>query len=68
MAPLNDTLNALGLHHTATHLDDLVALATKRRWSPIQLLEHLVAEEQQERTGAASNAAWRGRGSDDLPR
>ena len=34
MAPLNDTLNALGLHHTATHLDDLVALATKRRWSP----------------------------------
>ena len=26
MAPLNDTLNALGLHHTATHLDDLVAL------------------------------------------
>ena len=48
--PLNDTLNALGLHHTATHLGDLVALATKRRWSPVQLLEHLVAEEQQERT------------------
>jgi len=38
------------LHHTATHLDDLVALATKRRWSPVQLLEHLVATEQQERT------------------
>jgi len=50
MAPLSDTLKALGLHHTAAHLDDLVALATKRRWSPVQLLEHLVATEQQERT------------------
>ena len=50
MAPLTDTLQALGLHHTAAHLDDLVALATKRRWSPIQLLEHLVDTEQQERT------------------
>jgi len=50
MAPLSDTLKTLGLHHTATHLDDLVALATKRRWSPVQLLEHLVATEQQERT------------------
>ncbi len=50
MASLNDALKALGWHHTATHLDDLVALATKRRWSPIQLLEHLVATEQQERT------------------
>jgi DNA replication protein DnaC len=50
MAPLSETLKTLGLHHTATHLDDLVALATKRRWSPIQLLEHLVATEQLERT------------------
>lgn len=50
MAPLSETLKTLGLHPTATHLDDLVALATKRRWSPIQLLEHLVATEQQERT------------------
>jgi IstB-like ATP binding protein len=50
MAPLSETLKTLGLHHTATHLDDLVALATKRRWSPIQLLEHLGATEQQERT------------------
>jgi DNA replication protein DnaC len=49
MAPLSETLKTLGLHHTATHLDDLVALAPKRRWSPIQLLEHLVATEQQER-------------------
>ena len=34
MAPLADALKLLGLHHTAAHLDDLVALATKRRWSP----------------------------------
>jgi len=50
MGPLTDALKLLGLHHTAAHLDDLVALATKRRWSPTQLLEHLVSDEQQERT------------------
>ena len=50
MTPLTDTLQALGLHHTAAHLDDLLALATKRRWSPVQLLEHLVVTEQHERT------------------
>src|SRR5712692_3347143 len=49
MAPLSDTLKSLGLHHTAAHLDDVVALATKRRWSPTQLLEHLAELEQQER-------------------
>ena len=49
MAPLPDALTLLGLHHTAAHVDDLVALATKRRWSPTQLLEHLVEVEQQER-------------------
>jgi DNA replication protein DnaC len=50
MPPLPDALKTLGLYHTATHLDDLVALATKRRWSPIQLLEQLVATEHQDRT------------------
>ena len=50
MAPLTDQLAALGLRYTATHLDDVVALATKRRWSTTQLLEHLVESEQQERT------------------
>ncbi len=50
MTPLADQLTALGLRDTAAHLDDVVALATKRRWSPTQLLEHLVATEQQERT------------------
>ncbi len=50
MTTLAEPLTALGLRDTAAHLDDVVALATKRRWSPTQLLEHLVATEQQERT------------------
>ena len=50
MIPLADQLAALGLRYTAAHLDDVVALATKRRWSTTQLLEHLAESEQQERT------------------
>ena len=50
MAPLTDQLATLGLRYTAAHLDDVVALATKRRWSVTQVLEHLVEREQQERT------------------
>jgi DNA replication protein DnaC len=50
MAPLADQLATLGLRYTAAHLDDVVALATKRRCSVTQLLEHLVESEQQERT------------------
>jgi DNA replication protein DnaC len=50
MAPLTEQLASLGLHYAAAHLDDVVALATKRRWSPTQLLEHLVESEHQERT------------------
>jgi DNA replication protein DnaC len=50
MAPLADQLATLGLRYTAAHLDDVVALATKRRWSVTQLLEHLAESEQQERT------------------
>src|SRR2546422_9791099 len=50
MLPLADQLAALGLRYTAAHLDDVVALATKRRWSTTQLLEHLAESEQQERT------------------
>ena len=33
MTPLADQLATLGLRYTAAHLDDVVALATKRRWS-----------------------------------
>jgi DNA replication protein DnaC len=50
MALLADQLATLGLRYTAAHLDDVVALATKRRWSTTQLLEQLVESEQQERT------------------
>jgi DNA replication protein DnaC len=50
MAPLADQLVALGLRYSASHLDDVVALATKRRCSATQLLEHLVESEHQERT------------------
>lgn len=49
MTPLTDQLAALGLRATATALDDVVALATKSRWSPLQLLEHLAQTEQQDR-------------------
>ena len=45
-------------HHTAAELDDLVALATKRRWSPTQLLEHVVeAESSASAPRRASSAA-----------
>jgi hypothetical protein len=34
---LVDALRLIGLRHTAETLDDIVALATKRRWGPTQL-------------------------------
>ncbi|HEU4731378.1 MAG TPA: IS21-like element helper ATPase IstB [Kofleriaceae bacterium] len=49
MTALADALRAIGLAHTATELDDLVALATKRRWSVTQILEHIAEAEQRER-------------------
>jgi DNA replication protein DnaC len=42
MSELAQRLRALGLRATGDLLDDLVALATKERWSPLQLLEHVV--------------------------
>ncbi len=50
MSPLANALQTLGLHHTAAPLDALVAQATKRRWSPTQLLEPLAETEHQDRT------------------
>jgi DNA replication protein DnaC len=44
-----EDLKAIGLAHTATELDDPVALATKRLWSATQLLEHIALAEQRER-------------------
>jgi DNA replication protein DnaC len=46
---LVDALQLIGLRHTATTLNDIVALATKRRWGPTQLLEHVAELEQVER-------------------
>jgi len=42
MSDLAQRLRDLGLRATSEQLDDLVALATKERWSPVQLLEHVV--------------------------
>ena len=56
MTTLADALRAIGLTHTAAELDDLVALATKRRWSATQLLEHIADAERRERPSAASRS------------
>ena len=47
---LTDNLHRLGLAHTADDLNDLVARATQKRWSPVVLLETLVHVELEGRT------------------
>jgi DNA replication protein DnaC len=47
--PLAQSLAALGLRRSAADVDDLLARATKSRWTPAQLLEHLVQLETEER-------------------
>ena len=42
MSDLTQRLRAVGLRATTDSLDDLVARATRERWSPAQLLEHVV--------------------------
>jgi DNA replication protein DnaC len=49
MADLSDRLRALGLPVTAAGLDDLVATATKKRWGPLQVVEHMVETEDKDR-------------------
>ena len=46
---LVDQLKAMNLSSIATQLDDLIALATKKRWGPTEILEHVVALETQDR-------------------
>jgi DNA replication protein DnaC len=46
---LSQQLRALGLFQTAGELDDLIATATKKRWTPLQLLEHVAQIEHAER-------------------
>jgi DNA replication protein DnaC len=49
MSELPARLTALGLRHVADHLDDLVALAQKRRLGAREMIEHLVDLEEKDR-------------------
>lgn len=49
MNPLAEQLAQIGLRHTAENLDDVIALVTKKRLSPIQFLEQLADTEQKDR-------------------
>jgi DNA replication protein DnaC len=49
MSRLTEQLCTIGLRHTAANLDDTVALATRKRWSPTQLLEYIAENEESER-------------------
>jgi hypothetical protein len=46
---LRDRLRALGLLAASSALDDIVALATKKRWGPTELLEHIGDIEEKDR-------------------
>jgi DNA replication protein DnaC len=49
MSDLAQRLRDVGLRATGDQLDDLVARATKERWSPTQLLEHVVDIDEKDR-------------------
>jgi DNA replication protein DnaC len=46
---LRTQLRSLGLLHLHEHIDDVLALANKRRMTHVQLLEHIALLEQQDR-------------------
>lgn len=46
---LASNLTRLGLYRLAADLDDLIARATRSRWSPVQLLEGVVTAELEDR-------------------
>ena len=48
-SPIASRLRALGLLATSEGLDDIVALATQKRWSSTQLFEHVADLEDKER-------------------
>jgi DNA replication protein DnaC len=50
MTPLAEQLTTIGLRLTASQLDDLISLATKKRWGPAELLEHIARIELDERS------------------
>lgn len=47
---LRQRLSALGLSGAADGLDDLISLATKKRWGPTQIFEHVADIEERERS------------------
>lgn len=49
MSDLRTLLRSLGLFVTSSTLDEIVALATKKRWGPIELLEHVADLEEKDR-------------------
>jgi DNA replication protein DnaC len=49
LTTLSDKLRRLGLVSTAEALDDVLARATRARWSPTQLVEHVVQAELDDR-------------------
>lgn len=49
MSDLHARLRALGLLAATAMLDDVVALASKKRWGPTEILEHLVDAEEKDR-------------------
>jgi DNA replication protein DnaC len=49
MSDLHARLRTLGLISTGAALDDIIALATKKRWGPTETLEHVVALEEKDR-------------------
>ena len=46
---LQTDLRRLGFTHTADQLNDLIAVATRKRWSPTVLLERIVADELEDK-------------------
>ncbi len=49
MTTLATDLQRLGLNHTADQLNDLIAEATRKRWSATVLLERVVADELEDK-------------------
>jgi len=49
MSDIRDGLKGIGLRHLCENVEDIIALATKRRWSPMQLLEYIVEQEAKDR-------------------
>jgi DNA replication protein DnaC len=49
VSDLAERLHNVGLRATGAQLDDLIALATRERWSPAQLLEHVVDLDEKDR-------------------